>query len=231
MRTERPSLSLGLVLLLAPALGLSFLERRLVGEMKADPQIADCAGAAAVWVADWGWMQAYLAWTRNDEEGMRNWLRVVRAAQPAQEYFSFNAARMLAYDVPAWRLAAEPAAPAAVQQQWRNGAGEEAIAWIAPEQLESAAGWMEAGNIALHALRDRARAADYYGRAAGLSGAPWHAGRIHARLLIETGRRREALDFLRRWVPLLPGDHPAAQRALMEEWRDSLERAASREGF
>jgi hypothetical protein len=215
--------------------GLGFVERRLA---PAWPEPADPAarlfarmGAAAAWVADWGWLRANLAWEARDEGGLRAWLATVRAAQPGQTYFRVNTARILAHDLPAWRREAEPAAPAVLVERWRAEAAEEALAWLEPERHDDPALWIEAGHLAWHALRDRDRAITCYGRAAALPGAPWIAGRIHTRLLLDAGRAREARDFLRRWVPRLPADDPTAQRELMVERLAALERELEAEGF
>lgn len=188
-------------------------------------------GEAREWVADWGWLKANVAWERRDAATVRAWLATVRAASPGRGYFRRNSARMLAYDLPAWRVEAEPTAPAGARLRWRQLGAEEALAWLAPEEHDDAGTWIEAGAISLYALQDRERAIRCFGRAAALPDAPWHAGRIHAQLLVESGRLREAAGFLRRWVPSLPTGEPAAQRALMEERLAALERQLESEGF
>lgn len=235
MNSERGSILLGLVLWLGVGAGLAGLERRLAPAADAgdEPGAAAFAalGPAAGWVADWGWLQANLAWERRKEEELRGWLRAVRAARPEADYFRVNSARMLAHDLPAWRHDAQPAAPAAVVAEWRRAGAREALAWLEAERHGRAVLWIEAGDLAWQVLRDRDLAIVCYGRAAALPGAPWHAGRQHARLLIEAGRMREARDFLRAWVPHLPASEPAAQRALLEERLAALERELEAEGF
>lgn len=214
--------------------GLSVAERALAPEGVDEDgpgAFARSAGAVAVWTADWSWLQAYVAWERREAGAMRDWLRVVGLVQPESEYFLHNAARMLAFDVPAWRGAAEPDAPDAVRAAWRRAAGLEAIAWLAPERRERVSTWVEAGNIALHAVQDIEMAAAHYGRAARLGGAPWHVGRIHVRLLLAAGKPVEARAFLRGWVPQLPRDKPEAQRTEMDALLGELERALGPEGF
>jgi hypothetical protein len=233
MRNRLQSLAL-LGCWLAAGAGFSIAEKTMVSTDQSpggEDVWSQSAGAAAVWVADWSWVQAYAAWERRDPGQMRDWLRVVRAAQPGNDYFLHNAARMLAFDVPAWRCVAEPNAPEAVQSRWRSEAGREAIAWLAPERRERVATWIEAGNIALHAVRDPGLAADHYGRAARLPQAPWFVGRIHVRLLLASGRPADAVAFLRDWVPQLPDGTPDAQRREMEALLAELERRSGREGF
>lgn len=175
-------------------------------------------------VADWSWVRADLAWEGRDEARSRGWSRLAVAAAPTVDYFRLNAARMHAYDFPAWREAREPGAPAALRARWRRESAAEAIALLTAEGAPTAACLIEAGNIALYARRDPASAAEFYRRAAETPGAPWHAGRIYAELLRQTGRPREALAWLRGWWPRLPADDPAAQRELVAARIAELER-------
>lgn len=181
------------------------------------------SGAGAELFADGCWVRLNLAWERREEPAVRRWMRNATAAAPDVAYFRVNAARMLAFDLPAWRMADEREAPAAVRAKWRAAAAEEAIRLLAAGRADDASLAIEAGNIALYGLGDRERAADFYRRAAELPGAPWHAGRIHAQLLRELGRDGEALEWLRAWLPRLPEDDPAAQRRLVLERIAQLE--------
>jgi hypothetical protein len=172
-------------------------------------------GIVSTAVADWSWLKANLAWEARDEERARAWSTVACRAAPEVDYFQLNAARIRAFDFPAWREALEPSAPAAVRARWRSELGEEAIALLLEDGARSATRLIEAGNVALHALGDAARAAEFYRRAAELPEAPWHAGRIYAELLRQTGRKREALAWLKEWLPRLPAHDKAAQRELV----------------
>lgn len=187
-------------------------------------------GVAAALAADYSWLKANLGWEAHDEARARVWSALAVRAAPDSDYFRFNAARMRAFDFPAWREAREPAAPSAVRARWRVELGEEAIALVLAGGDRSAVRLIEAGNLALYALRDVARAADFYRRAAELPDAPWHAGRIYAELLRQSGHPREALAWLKRWLPRLPADDPAAQRALVMARIAALEREVGSPG-
>jgi hypothetical protein len=184
----------------------------------------------AALVADWSWLKTDLAWETRDETRTRTWSTVALRAAPGVDYFRLNAARMRAFDFPAWRETREPAAPAAVRARWRAELGEEAIALVLEDGERDAGRLIEAGNLALYALGDAARAAEFYRRAAELPGAPWHAGRIYAELLCRTGRAREALAWLKAWLPRLPADDPAAQRELVAVRIAELERSVGSTG-
>ncbi|MBI2514527.1 MAG: hypothetical protein HYV96_21340 [Opitutae bacterium] len=175
-------------------------------------------------IADWSWLRTNVAWEARDEARARAWSEVAIAAAPQLDYFRVNAARMRAFDIPAWREAAAPEAPAAVRVRWREEAANDALALLLADPEPSAARLIEAGNISLYAKRDPAAAAEFYRRAAELPDAPWHAGRIYAELLRQTGRSREALAWLRAWLPRLPVDDPAAQCELVHARMVELER-------
>lgn len=174
-------------------------------------------------VANGLWLQATLAHEAGDAARTRARVRAAVAAAPESEYFRRNAARILAYDLPAWRVARESAAPAAVQRVWRRAAADEALAVLAPEEPDApTARLIEAARLELTVGEDRTAAAAWFRRAAERPDAPWHAGRLHARLLRELGRDREALAWLRAWCPRLPADDPAAQRDLVGAWLAEL---------
>jgi hypothetical protein len=174
----------------------------------------EAMGPAASLAADVLWLRLHRAWERRDESAVRALIALTLAAEPRSDYFRLNAVRMVAYDFPAWRRHEHPSAPAAVEEAWRQRMAQEAMALL--EGSQDPVHLIEAANLTLYGRRDRAAAAVLYRRAAERPDAPWHAGRIYAQLLREMGRDPEALEWLRAWLPRLPGDDPAAQRALVE---------------
>lgn len=220
MNFETATRLLPWVTLLAAGIVLQPLER-----WPAAPPDAGCRGSGwRALAADYAWLKANLAWEAQDEARTRVHTRMAVAAEPANDYFRLNAARMCAFDFGPWREARAPGAPGGLRAQWRLELAQEAIALLAAAPQPTPAQMIEAGNISLYRLGDREVAAEYYRRAAEMPGAPWHAGRIHAELLRELGRPQEALRWLRAWLPRLPGDDPEAQRALVEARIAELER-------
>lgn len=208
----------GLLVVLAAGAGLDVLERTPSGDGEESDRALGALFAASPLLgeltADVAWVRLNAAWERRDEPAVRALMGLTLAASPG-EYFRLNCARMVAFDLPAWRMREHPGAPESVRAHWRAQGGQEALALLQESGAVSANRWIEAANIALYGLGDRARAAELYRRAAERPGAPWHAGRIHAQLLRELGRDREAADWLRAWLPRLPADDPAAQRELV----------------
>lgn len=220
MNSERGGILVGWLLVLAGGALLSTIESNSAPRVEAKDWhgwsgVFRAAGPTkAALAADVAWLQLNAAWEARDASAVRSLLGVALAAEPESAYFRRNAARMLAYDLPAWRVAAEPDAPSSIVRSWYERAADEALALLVesrdPDLL------VEAANIMLYGRRDRAAAAGLYRAAAELPGAAWHAGRIHAQLLRELGRDREALEWLRAWLPRLPGDDLSAQRDLVE---------------
>ncbi len=207
-------LGMGMLLrALEPVVASSFQER---GEQLA--ALAGQGGMPAVFgglrsvVASGYWLRAQRAWEQRDATGMEMLIDLTVAADERPLYFWLNGARMLAHDVPAWL-------PVTTPESVKRRLGEEQ-ARRAVRLLERGLRWhgtdaslyVEMANIHLHRLGDPATAAHCYRQAAAQPGAPYYAARIHAELLRELGRPREALAWLRQLLPTLPATDPAARR-------------------
>ncbi len=143
------------------------------------------AGGYAPLAADGFWLKANLAWERHDAAETRRLIGLAVAADPQTSYFWLNGARMLAYDLPVWRLEAERNVPVAVQQKWRQAAAAEALRWLTRGLAwhgNRAALQVEMANISLYGLGDPQLAAEYYARAAEQPDAPPYAARLAAQL-------------------------------------------------
>lgn len=139
------------------------------------------AGGYGSLAADWLWLETNLAWERRDAAETRRLLTRTVSADPRSAYFWLNGARMLAYDLPAWRRLDEPDAPTALQQRWRQAGADEAIGFLERGLVwhgDSAALYLELGHINRYGRGDRCRAADCYRRAAACPDAPAYAARF-----------------------------------------------------
>ncbi len=175
-------------------------------------------------VANGFWLRANLAWERRDATETVALLNLTVAADERPLYFWLNGARMLAYDLPAWRVTAEM--PEAVRRQAALEGVEVAHTFLVVglrAHPDSAELMIELANIELRVRGDRATAAEWFRRAAEQPGAPYFAARIHAELLRSLGRTDEALAWLQRILPDLPADDPAATRTVVEQRIKALE--------
>ena len=175
-------------------------------------------------VASGFWLRANRVWEERDPATTTAYLKLTVAADGGPRYFWLNGARMIAYDLPEWRMTADM--PAAMQQK------------IVEEQAQAALGFLEDGlrahphdpallvemaNIRLRVLGDREGAAQLFRQAAEQADAPYYAARIYAELLAQLGRPGEALTWLKQILPGLSADDPAARREVVVQRIKALE--------
>ena len=180
--------------------------------------------------ADFTWLRVFVIWEQRDLPATETLLRLVTALDPRPVYFWLNGARIVAYDMTAWRIAAAggyEAVPAAEQE--RLGAQQ---ARLALRRLDEAMMfhptdadlWIERGSIELNRLHDPLAAAESYRRAWEQPGAPYYAARLHAEMLRRAGRKAEALAWLVQLHPQLPPNDEAADANLVLDRIRDLER-------
>lgn len=184
-------------------------------------------------VADFTWIRLHAIWEQRDLPATETMLRLVTAIDPRPLYFWLNGARIVAFDMTAWRIESAggyDAVPAARQEVI---AAEQSR--LAIRRLEEAMKfhpdnttiWIERANIELNKLRDTAAAAESYRRAWATPGAPYYTARLHGELLRRLGRKEEALAWLVKLHPQLPpDDEGAAAEVVLGRIRD-LERELS----
>jgi len=225
-------LFLPLFLLLVAAWTLRPLESRLIGPAIQPVQLTGLGGSGLLGVlggmraavASGFWLRTNQAWERQDAAATAALLQLTVAADERPLYFWINGARMLAYDLPAWAgTAGQPEAARRKTAAEGVTAAQVFLAAGRHAHPDSAELLIEAGNIQLRAGGDREAAAASFRRAAERPGAPYYAARIHAELLRGLGRPREALGWLRKILPALPADDPAACRAVVEQRIKALE--------
>jgi hypothetical protein len=171
--------------------------------------------------ANFAWLQLQGTWALGDVAGSVVLIRLATGFQPESLYFWAGGVRMLAFDL---------------RSRSQLGADDTALRQAASQLLEEARGWhennphywIERAGVELHAFGDVGSAGESYRRAALLPGAPYHAARLHAQLLVRQGRLQEAHDWLRRLQPTLPPDDPRAQAELVGRRIRQLERLLGR---
>ncbi len=183
---------------------------------------ADVRGVAGVlggWrtlAADLVWLRAYATWEKRDAPATESLIELATAIDPQPLYFWLNGARMMAYDMPVWRIVAAggfDAVSATEQERIGREQAWRALRFLAKARRShpaAAALWIEQANIELNRLHEVAAAAESYRRAAEQPNAPYFAARIHAELLRRLGRKEEALAFLTHLLPTLPARDDAA---------------------
>lgn len=171
-------------------------------------------------VADFTWLRLHVIWEQRDLAATDTLLRLVTTIDPRPLYFWVNGARIIAFDMTAWRIAEAGGHDllSAVQRD-RLGAEQARLAIRLLEEAMTfhpgnAALWIERANIELNRLRDSAAAAESYRKAWEQPGAPTYAARLHAELLRRLGRKAEALVWLTRLHPQLPPEEEGTELVL-----------------
>lgn len=161
-------------------------------------------------VADFFWIKTNAVWEDNDLPATQTFIKLVTAIDPRPLYFWQNGSRMIAYDMPNWRIVEEGGYDAVPQARQRRIDEEQSA--VALRYLNEAFGYhpdsallhIEIANVYLNRLKDTESAAEAYRRAALQPGAPYYAGRIHAELLRRLGRNEEAYAWLKEFYRTLP---------------------------
>jgi hypothetical protein len=180
--------------------------------------------------ADLLWLKTYGAWAACDPAATQALVRLVTTIDERPLRFWLNGARIMAYDVAAWRLQSErrgPDLPAEVRRRIVDEQARAALEYLADARChhpESAALCIEIANLHLNRQADLAAAAAWYRLAAESPGAPYYAARIHAELLQRLGRQQEAYAWLCRIHPTLPAGEKEAMAALVLRRIRDLER-------
>lgn len=180
-------------------------------------------------MADFLWIQTNSVWEKRDRAKLDSMVRLVTTLDPRPDFFWINSARMIAYDVPNWRIREEGGyqnVPESRQKQIDQEQAEQAF-----QHIERALEFhpdnpkliLEVGQIYLNRLDDVDKAAHWFLKASKLPGAPHFAARIYAELLRREGRNAEAYDFLKELFHKLPDDDPYARKDVILERIRELE--------
>lgn len=172
-------------------------------------------------VADFFWLKTNAVWEENDLPATQTFVHLVTAIDPRPLYFWQNGSRMIAYDMPNWRIVEEggyDAVPKARQRKIDEEQSAVALKYLNDafgHHPDSALLHIEIANIHLNRLKDEATAAEFYRLAALQPRAPYYAARIYAELLKRLGRKQEAYDWLKGVYPTLPKE-PDPEKGISE---------------
>lgn len=182
-------------------------------------------------IADFLWLQTNVVWENREPAKLDSMVRLVTSVDPRPVFFWINSARMIAYDVPHWRIREEggqQTVPVSRQKAIDREQAEQAFAHIRrglefhPDNPRL---YLEIGQIYLNRLNDPAQAAPWFLRASEQPGAPHFAARIYAELLRQQGKNAQAYVFLKGLYQRLPDDDPYAHKGIILERIHELEQA------
>lgn len=180
-------------------------------------------------VADFFWIRTNYVWEKYDLPATQTSIKLVTAIDPRPTYFWLNGSRMIAYDMPNWRIdkaGGYDKVPDTVKKRFDQEQSEVAIRYLNegfgfhPEEPLIR---LEIANIYLNRLKDTASAARDYAIAAEHPDAPYYAARIYAELLRKMERNADAYAYLRTLYAKLPADNPQAMKSVVLERIRELE--------
>ncbi|CAA6678145.1 MULTISPECIES: M48 family metallopeptidase [unclassified Lentimonas] len=171
-------------------------------------------------MADFLWIRTNTIWERRDRVKLDAMVRLVTTLDPRPDFFWINGARMIAYDVPNWRIREEGGytdVPESRQQELDLEQAEQAFVMLKRGlefHPESAKLYLEIAQIYLNRLDDIPNAAKWFLLASQQPYAPFFAARIYGELLRRQGLNAEAYSFLKQLHRDLPDD-PYAQKPII----------------
>lgn len=179
-------------------------------------------------IADFLWIRTNTIWQRRDRVKLDAMIRLVTTLDPRPDFFWINGSRMIAYDVPNWRIREEggySAVPEVRQNAINREQAEQAFDLL-DEALEfhpdTAKLYLEKGQIYLIRLDDYVNAAKWFLKASQQDDAPYYAARIYAELLRRQDKDKEAYAYLKDLHHELP-NVPFAQKGIVLERIRELE--------
>lgn len=168
--------------------------------------------------ADVKWISAYQAWQNRDEIRLKQELAWATRLAPGNMVYWLEGARMLGYDVAAWRRG--DLRQAGDIDQINRTAFESARAYLAAGEIRHprrAVFPIEEAVMQLRLVGDGAAAEKAMARAQHYADAPYFVARVRAELLIKLGREREALTLLESEIERLPRSDPRALVDVVEQ--------------
>jgi hypothetical protein len=198
---------------------------RLEGALGQGLVIGVLGGFRAI-LADFLWIRTNTIWERKDRVKLDSMVRLVTTLDPRPDFFWINGSRMIAYDVPNWRIREEGGySDVPEERQQTIDLEQSAQAFDLIDQAlefhsDNAKLYLEKAQIYLNRLKDDANAAKWFLQASQQADAPYFAARIHAELLRKQGLDAEAYGFLKNLHTELPNTPFAQKNIILERIRD-----------
>jgi tetratricopeptide (TPR) repeat protein len=188
-------------------------------------------GSLGAFASDLFWLCTASAWENEDIHAVEVYIGLAIAADPGSEVYARDGARIIAYDIPGWRVreiaGEEGRRPvAAVMAEINREQAERALQILdraAAINPDNARILVDAAMIHLNRLNDVAGAARIFRNAAEIDGAPHFTARIYGQLLRRMGRNEEAYRWYRAVYDSLPGEDVEARKPILSQRIRELE--------
>ena len=171
-------------------------------------------------IADFLWIRTNTIWEKHDRVKLDTMIRLVTTIDPRPDFFWINGARIIAYDVPNWRIKEEGGyfeVPESRQQQIDREQSEQAFALLETARKfhpDKARLYLETGQVYMNRLKENLKAGEWFLLASKKPDAPYYAARIYAELLRREGKDKEAYEFLKQLYRELP-NNPRTQKPII----------------
>jgi hypothetical protein len=201
------------IIIVLVVLGIGFLNL-FSSRLDSENEWPESMGASLA--SSWFWVQGYGAWLKKDEPRLIDSYRFATALNPSNLAYWRLAAQTIAFDLPVWN-----------DDRSRNDYGRDALEFFENSRpyFKNDSEWFQTGAfIAETVVADRPLALGYLEEGVAIDEFPYLLGKSYARLLTESGKRSEALSFLRSWQPRLEGDAYPERPQEIAEWILSLEK-------
>ena len=187
-------------------------------------------GGVRAIVADFVWIKAYISWEKRDQAATEALIYLSTRLDPRAGFFWIQGARIMAYDIPIWRIQERGGFRGTAAKEWRRQVfreqAEKALKLLNEARAVHPANpalVTEQAILYLNKLGDRAAAAEHFRQAYEMPGGPYFAARIHGELLRQQEREEEAYRWYCNLYRELPDGAPEAQKPVVLERIRELE--------
>lgn len=191
--------------------------------------LAGVVGGFRGFLADLAWIQTHLYWEQRDAAKTARMIALTVSLDPRPDLFWLNGARMIAYDIPRWRIeraGGHEVVPPSLQRRIRQEQARSALDLLKRARAfhpERSRLIIEQAMVHLNALDDIDAALELFRQAASVPDAPFYTGRIYGELLRRAGRPGDAYVWYVHLFETLPRDQPYALLPLVLERIRQLE--------
>lgn len=177
-------------------------------------------------IADMVFIRANVYWEKKDREKTEALINLTTAIDPRPMFFWLNGSRIMAYDIPIWRIREAGGlddVPRGVQDEIYKEQAQRGIDFIDRAGKYHPGDYrvpLEKAQIYNNKLKDPEKAAEYFLQAYHSEDGPYYTARIYAELLRQMNRKQEAYDFYRQLYNDLPDDPQANKPVVLERIRE-----------
>jgi tetratricopeptide (TPR) repeat protein len=176
--------------------------------------------------ADFVWISSQISWEQKNMPKTETLIQLITTIDPRPPFFWLYGARVLAYDIPHWRIweleerLNNKKIPDQKRKELIKQQAQKAFKLLDKGRVfhpEKSRFLIEKAMIYHNKLGNIDAAAQLYKKAAKMEDAPPFAARIYGELLRQQGRKKEAYQWYRELLPTLSEQNPYHHKSLITE--------------